>query len=119
MEQNEELKPERNEQQTPRITAEQIEHNRHYAPVEATLRSEASGYEWKHERAGIQSYRHNQTSGWLHIDSQGQFFDRHAQPIGKETALEHARHTHAHSVGENAQSPTSNGRNKNDLGINL
>jgi hypothetical protein len=55
----------------------------------------------------------------LHIDSQGQFFDRHAQPISRETALEHARHSHAYSVGENAQSFTGNGRNKNDLGINL
>jgi conjugative relaxase-like TrwC/TraI family protein len=119
MQQNKELKPERNEQQTPRLTAEQIEHNRHYAPVEAALPSEAGGYEWKHERAGIQSYRHNQTSGWLHIDSQGQFFDRHAQPVTRETALEHARHSHAHSVGENAQSLTNNGRNKNDLGITL
>jgi hypothetical protein len=28
----------------------------------------------------------------LHIDPQGQFYDRHVQPIAKEHALEHAGH---------------------------
>jgi hypothetical protein len=30
--------------------------------------------------------------GWLHIDHQGRFYDRNAQPIAKEHALEHAGH---------------------------
>ena len=68
--------------------------------------------------AGIQSYQHNQTGGWLHIDTQGQFFDRQAQPVTKEIALEHARHSPAHSLAENAQSLTSSG-NSNGLGISL
>jgi hypothetical protein len=119
MQQHNELKPERSEQSTPQLTAEQTEHNRHYAPIETALRSEASGYEWKRERAGIQSYQHHQTGGWLHIDRQGQFFNRQAQPVTKETALEHARHSPAHSVGENAQSLTSNGPNRNGHGISL
>jgi hypothetical protein len=117
MQQHNDLKPKRNEQQTPRLTAEQIERNRHYAPIETALRSEASGYEWKRETASIQSYQHNKTGGWLHIDPQGQFFDRNAQPLTRETALEHARHSPAHSVGENAQSLTSSGRISNDQGI--
>jgi hypothetical protein len=119
MQQHNDLKPKRNEQQTPRLTAEQIERNRHYAPIETALRSEASGYEWKRETASIQSYQHNKTGGWLHIDPQGQFFDRNAQPVTRETALEHARHSPAHSVGENAQSLSSSGRNSNDQGIRL
>jgi conjugative relaxase-like TrwC/TraI family protein len=119
IEQQNELKPEPKESQSPRLTAEQIEHKRHYNPLETTLRSQATGYEWKHERAGIQSYQHNQTGGWLHIDRQGQFFDRQAQPVTKEIALEHARHSHSHSVVENAQSVTGSGRNNNGFGISL
>jgi ATP-dependent exoDNAse (exonuclease V) alpha subunit len=119
MQENNELKPEPNEQQTPRLNAEQIVHHRHYAPIETALRSEASGYEWKRETASIQSYQHNKTGGWLHIDLQGQFFDRNAQPVTRETALEHAKHSLAHSVGENAQSLIGSGRNSNDQGIRL
>ena len=118
-EQQNELKPEPKEPQSPRLTAEQIEHNRHYGPLETTLRSEATGYEWKHERGGIQSYQHNQTGGWLHIDGQGQFFNRQAQPVTKEIALEHARQSPAHSVAENAQSLTRSGPNSKSFGISL
>jgi conjugative relaxase-like TrwC/TraI family protein len=90
--QNCEVKPERSVQQKPQLTAQLAEHNRHYGPIETALRSEARGYDWKHETAGIQSYRHHQTGGWLHIDGQGQFFDRNAHPISKDLALESARH---------------------------
>ncbi len=69
----------------------EIDH-RHYAPLHNALPNDASGYEWKRETGDIQSYQHNQTAGWLHIDPQGQFYDRHAQPIAKEHALEHAGH---------------------------
>jgi hypothetical protein len=65
---------------------------RHYAPLHSALPNEASGYEWRRETGDIQSYQHNQTAGWLHINPQGQFYDRHAQPIAKEHALEHAGH---------------------------
>jgi conjugative relaxase-like TrwC/TraI family protein len=65
---------------------------RHYTPIHTALPNEAAGYEWKRETGDIQSYQHNQTAGWLHIDPQGQFYDRHAQPIAKEHALEHAGH---------------------------
>ena len=118
MQQHNELKPERSEQQSSHLTAEQIEHKRHYTPIETALRSEAKGYDWKHENAGIQSYQHNHTGGWLHIDTQGQFFDRQAQPVSKEIALEHARHSPAHSLAENSQSLTSSGSN-NGQGISL
>lgn len=69
----------------------EIDH-RHHAPIHSALPNEAAGYEWKRETGDIQSYQHNQTGGWLHIDQQGQFYDRHAQPIAKEHALEHAGH---------------------------
>ena len=61
--------------------------HRHYAPIHSALPDEATGYEWKRENGDIQSYQHNQTGGWLHIDPQGQFHDRHAQPIAKEHAF--------------------------------
>lgn len=47
-----------------------------------------NGYDWKRETGEIQSYQHNQTRGWLHIDPQGQFYDRHAQPLLRAVALE-------------------------------
>jgi conjugative relaxase-like TrwC/TraI family protein len=65
---------------------------RHYAPLHVALPNDNAGFEWRRETGDIQSYQHNQTAGWLHIDPQGQFYDRHAQPIAKEHALEHAGH---------------------------
>ncbi len=65
---------------------------RHYAPLHVALPNEIAGYEWRRETGDIQSYQHNQTAGWLHIDPQGQFYDRHAKPITREHALEHASH---------------------------
>lgn len=65
---------------------------RHYAPIEAALPNETAGYEWKRETGEIESYKHDLTGGWLHIDPQTNFYDRHAQPIEKEHALENAGH---------------------------
>ena len=96
----------------------EIDH-RHYAPLHNALPADASGYEWKRETGDIQSYQHNQTSGWLHIDPQGQFYDRHAQPIAKEHALEHAGHlTLAVSEISQAQSLTK-GSVGTDQGLSL
>jgi hypothetical protein len=83
-------------------TAEETEH-RHYGPVETALRDAAVGYEWRRETGDIQTYQHKDTGGWLHIDPQGQFYDRQTQPISREAALEHAGHVPLHSQGENAQ----------------
>ncbi|WP_348270148.1 MobF family relaxase [Edaphobacter paludis] len=92
---------------------------RHYAPLHNALPNDASGYEWKRETGDIQSYQHNQTSGWLHIDQQSQFYDRHAQPIAKEHALEHAGHlTLAVSEISQAQSLTKASVGT-DQGLNL
>ena len=110
-----ELKPEQPSQLTP----EQSEHNRQYAPIERTLQTEAHGYKWQRETDGIHSYQHPETHRWLHIDSQGQFFDRHAQPITRENALEQAGHLLTQSVAENAQSPTGSGLNLNSHGFTL
>ena len=103
MQQHNELKPE----QQPHLTPEQAEHNRQYGPIETALQTDAHGYKWQRETEGIHSYQHPETHRWLHIDTQGQFFDRHAQPITRENALEQAGHSPTQSVAENAQSPTN------------
>jgi flagellar biosynthesis GTPase FlhF len=95
-----------------------IEH-RHNAPIQAALPNEASDYEWKRETGEVQSYQHNQAGSWLHIDPQGQFYDRQAQPITREVALEQAGQTSAHSMGDNAPAQSVSGNNNNDQGISL
>jgi hypothetical protein len=92
---------------------------RHYAPIEAALPKETEGYEWKRETGEIESYKHDQTGGWLHIDPQSNFYDREAQPISRENALEHAAHEPSHSVPENAVVTSNNGDTNNDQGISL
>ncbi|MHB8304229.1 MAG: MobF family relaxase [Acidobacteriaceae bacterium] len=92
---------------------------RHYAPLHNALPNDASGYEWKRETGDIQSYQHNQTGGWLHIDPQGQFYDRHAEPIAKEHALEHAGHLTL-AVNEIAQAQSiAKGTVGTDQGLSL
>jgi hypothetical protein len=76
---------------------------RHYEPIETALKGEASGYEWKRETGDIQSYQHRDTSGWLHIDHQGQFYDRQSQPISREIALENAGNVSSYSLDQNTQ----------------
>jgi hypothetical protein len=93
---------------------------RHYAPIEAALPKEAEGYEWKRETGDIESYKHDQTGGWLHIDPASNFYDREAQPISRENALEHAAHEPSHSVAENSVvQSNSNGDQNSDQGISL
>jgi flagellar biosynthesis GTPase FlhF len=94
-----------------------IEH-RHNAPIQTALPNEASDYEWKRETGEVQSYQHNQAGSWLHIDPQGQFYDRQAQPITRENALEQAGQTSAHSMGDNAQ-VQSGSKDTTDLGLSL
>lgn len=93
---------------------------RHYDPIKAALPKETEGYEWKRETGDIESYRHDHTGGWLHIDQQTNFYDREAQPISRENALEHAAHEPSHSVPQNAvvQANTNSDKN-NDQGISL
>ncbi len=96
----------------------EIDH-RHYAPLHNALPTDSSSYEWKRETGDIQSYQHNQTGGWLHIDQQSQFYDRHAQPIAKEHALEHAGHL-AVAVNEISQSQSiAKGTVGTDQGLSL
>ena len=92
---------------------------RHYAPIQTALPNEANGYDWKRETGDIQSYQHNERGGWLHIDPQEQFYDRHAQPIAKEHALEQAGHvTLATNEVSQAQS-IPKGSVGNDQGLSL
>jgi ATP-dependent exoDNAse (exonuclease V) alpha subunit len=76
---------------------------RHYAPIQTALPNEASGYDWKRETGDIQSYQHNERGGWLHIDPQGQFYDRQAAPIPREIALDHAGHLNPAHTLDNTQ----------------
>jgi hypothetical protein len=99
-----------------RITAD-IEH-RHNAPIQKALPNEASDYEWKRETGEVQSYQHTHTGSWLHIDPQGQFYDRQAQAITRETALEQAGQASAHSFGDTAQMQ-SGSKDNTDLGLGL
>jgi hypothetical protein len=92
---------------------------RHYAPIEAALPKETEGYEWKRETGDIESYKHDQTGGWLHIDPQSNFYDREAQPISRENALEHAAHEPSHSVAENAVVTSNNSDSNNEQGIGM
>ena len=115
MQHRNELQP---EPQSP-LTPEQAERNRQYRPIETALPTEAQGYKWQRETDGIHSYQHPETHHWLHIGTQGQFFDRHAQPITRENALGQAGDSLTQSVAENAQSPTGSGLNLNGHGISL
>jgi hypothetical protein len=115
MQHHNELKPEQQSQLNP----EEAERNRQYGPIETALPTEGQGYKWQRETDGIHSYHHPETQRWLHIDTQGQFFDRHAQPITRANALEHAGQSPTQSVAENAQSPTGSGCNINRHGISL
>ena len=90
-------------------TAADIEH-RHNAPIQAALPTEASDYEWKRETGEVQSYQHTHAGSWLHIDPQGQFYDRQAQPITREAALEHAGQASAYSIGDNANAQSEQQR---------
>jgi len=93
--------------------------NRHYAPIEKALPNETSGYDWKRETGDIESYKHDQTGGWLHIDPQSQFYDRQAQPITRETALEYAAHELSHAITDNAAVQSVNSDKSNDQAISL
>jgi hypothetical protein len=103
-------------QENLRPTAD-IEH-RHNAPIQTALPQEASDYEWKRETGEVQSYQHNQAGSWLHIDPQGQFYDRQAQPVTREAALEQAGQASAHSMGDNAQAHSGH-KETTDLGLSL
>jgi flagellar biosynthesis GTPase FlhF len=98
-------------------TTADIEH-RHNAPIQAALPKEASEYEWKRETGEVQSYQHTHAASWLHIDPQGQFYDRHAQPITREAALEQAGHFPSRSLQESVQAQSIT-TNNSDQGIGL
>jgi len=96
-------------------TTADIEH-RHNAPIQTALPNEASNYEWKRETGEVQSYQHNHAGSWLHIDPQSQFYDRQAQPITREVALEQAGQAAAHSIRTQVQPGSKEGT---DLGLSL
>jgi hypothetical protein len=81
---------------------------RHCGPIEAALPKETEGYEWKRETGDIESYKHDQTGAWIHVDSQGQFHDREAQPIDGDAALVYAGHEAGHNTNDNAVTKDAN-----------
>jgi ATP-dependent exoDNAse (exonuclease V) alpha subunit len=106
-------KQERREQQPQRDET----HQKHWTPIEKALTlQEAQDFTWKRSYGEIQTYEHDRTHGRVHIDPQGQFYDRHAQPIAKEAALNHALggwHHHAHGETVTQLGP-SIGKDKSD-----
>ena len=91
---------------------------RRYAPIEAALPKESEGYEWKRETGDIESYKHDHTGGWLHIDPESNFYDREAQPITRDSALEHAGHNLPHLTIEQPQKDLpSSETNENSLSV--
>lgn len=98
------------ETQKPVNTNEQVQSHvdlRHYAPILNAIPNETDGYDWKRETGDIQSYQHNLSGGWLHIDATGQFYDRYAQTIARERALESAGHI-VHTIGDALQPQSLN-----------
>jgi hypothetical protein len=92
---------------------------RHYAPIQTALSTEATGYDWKRETGDIQSYQHTERGGWLHIDPQGQFYDRQAQPISRDVALQHASHSVDLSLTQSSQVQPTAVSSNNEQGFSL
>ena len=106
-------KQERREQQPQRDETYQ----KHWTPIEKALTpQEAQDFTWKRSYGEIQTYEHDRTHGRVHIDPQGQFYDRHAQPIAKEAALGHALGSshHRSHVGTVNELGPSTGKNKGE-----
>ena len=93
--------------------------SRHYAPIEAALPKETEGYEWKQETGDIESYKHERTGGWVHIDPQSNFYDREAQPISREDAMEHALCGAERTLPELASEQVPSEKDANNYGISL
>jgi hypothetical protein len=92
------------------------EERRHWEPLVQSIGIEhAEPFAWRKEHAEIQSYRNDQNPGWLHIVAHGQFFDRNAQPIAAQAALEPFGLSTAitrgneQSAGINKDGPTDSG----------
>jgi hypothetical protein len=100
-------------------TSADAEH-RHNAPIQTALPNEASEYEWKRETGEVQSYQHSHAGNWLHIDPQGQFYDRQAQPVTREAALEQAGLSNNQQPAHDGQTQSRSGPDTiNDQGISL
>lgn len=92
---------------------------RHYEPIQTALPNEATAYDWKRETGDIQSYQHSSNGSWLHIDAQGQFYDRHAQPITREHAMGQAGHVALAANEISQEQPFTKGSVGNDQGLSL
>jgi hypothetical protein len=90
---------------------------RQRGPIEKAMTpQESQDFTWKRSYGEIQTYEHDRTHGRVHIDPHGQFYDRYAQPIAKEAALDHAlgsQHHHAHAGTVNELNPSVS-RNKGE-----
>ena len=96
------------------------EYARRWEPIDQVLApKEASPYQWRREHGEIQTYQHTRTAGHLHIDPQGQCYDRHANPISKEQAFNNAHHTPAHSVGQEHGTTSTTQAQSQDQGLGI
>ena len=50
----------------------------------------AEHYTWKQTTGGVESYQHNDTGRYLHIDREGNFYNQAAAHIDKAAAINHA-----------------------------
>jgi hypothetical protein len=51
----------------------------------------ADSFQWTGTNGTVQSYQHESTLKYVHIDGpSGQFFDRDKNPVHRDAALEHA-----------------------------
>jgi len=110
--------PERTAQQHIAALKPTAEDKAHWLPLAQALDYKtAETFTWKGENGSIQSYRSEETKGWLHIDRHGDFYDRHAQPITRENALEQVgKGTAVNMTGELSN---AKGAANNDQGISL
>jgi conjugative relaxase-like TrwC/TraI family protein len=110
--------PERTAQQHIAALKPSAEDKAHWLPLAQALDYKtAETFTWKGENGPIQSYRSEETNGWLHIDRHGDFYDRHAQPITRENALEQVGKGAA--VNMTGELSNAKGVGNNDQGISL
>jgi conjugative relaxase-like TrwC/TraI family protein len=99
---------------TPEQRIEQMqptpEERQHWDPLLKAVPIEiADSFAWTGENGRVQSYQHESTHNYLHVDgATGQFYDRDKNPIEKEAALDHAlpaEFSHGHRAEQAHQAP--------------
>ena len=89
--------------------------------IKAVSMEVADSFSWSGTNGTVQSYRHETTHHYLHIDgASGQFYDRDKNPISREAALDRALPQETLQYGGPSQSfdrGTQNGDAENAFAI--